>query len=164
MASKKATKSTKKSAKSTAAKPAKRTKAKAPPRALTAAEKNRLVKPLTEWPNLVERLVKTWRSHGKLVRVPGITAAKLASLMRAAQRANEREDALRAKLEAQLAPLADARLRAEHEVWKAALDVYAMVKSASRTDPSIAAPFDFFSAAMSPKKKAKRSDERAPTP
>lgn len=158
MASKKTAKATKKSAKSSAKR---RASAKPAPRALTAVEKSRLVKPLSEWPSLVERLVKTWKSHGKLVRVPGITAAKLASLMRAAQRANEREDALRAKLEAQLAPLADARLRAEHEVWKAALDLHAMVKSAARTDPSIAAPFEFFAAAMSPKKRGKTP---SPTP
>lgn len=125
-----------------------RAKGKAVRPALSADEKQRMLKPLTNFDELVERLAVTWKEHGRMVRVPGLTAAKLASLLRKAGAAAKKEDAVRARLEARLRPLADARLVAEHDAWKAALDVYAMVKAAARTDPGILAPFEFFAEAL----------------
>ena len=116
--------------------------------ALSTEEKQRMLKPLTGFGELVERLVEVWSEHGAQVRVPGLTPAKLATKLRAAERANKKEDALRVAYEAKLQPLADARLRAEHEVWKDALDLHAMVKTAARTNPAIAKPFEFFANAL----------------
>lgn len=137
--------------------------AKPVPVAMTVEEKQRLLKPLTEFGDLVDRLVAVWGEHGKQVRVPGLTPGKLASKLRAAQRANKKEDALRAALEAKLQPLADARLRAEHDVWKNALDLYAMVKTASRTDPAIGKPFEFFAEALAKKRTGSKSNGKAET-
>lgn len=123
-------------------------KAKVEQPALSADQKKRLLKPLSNFDDLIERLASTWKEHGRAIRVPGLTAGKLASLLRTAKAANKKEDALRARLEARLRPLADARLRAEHEAWKAALDVYAMIKAAARTDPAILGPFEFFADAL----------------
>jgi hypothetical protein len=125
--------------------------------ALSAEQKQRLLKPLTSFADLVERLAGTWKEHGRAIRVPGLTAAKLASLLRRAEAASKKEEAVRARLEARLRPLADARLVAEHEAWKAALDVYAMAKAAARTDPGILVPFEFFADAL----QRRRSGEAA---
>lgn len=118
------------------------------PAALSVEEKQRLLKPITGFGDLIERLSTTWKEHGGRVKVPGMTPAKLGSLLRKAERASKREEAVRTTLEAKLQPLADARLKAEHEAWKSALDLYAMVKTAARTDPAIAMPFEFFAEAL----------------
>lgn len=130
----------------------KRARAKAAAPALTTAEKQRLLKPLTGFGDLVNRLSATWKAHGRSIKVPGLSPASLASKLRRAQKAAEREDTLRATLTAKLQPLADARLRAEHDAWKSALDLYAMVKTAARADPALSAPFEFFSEAFANRK------------
>ena len=122
-----------------------------------------MLKPLTEFGDLVERLVEVWGTHGKRVRVPGLSPAKLASKLRAAERANKKEDALRTAFEAKLQPLADARLRAEHDVWKNALDLHAMVKTAARTDPAIAKPFEFFADALTKRRTGAKSEGKGET-
>lgn len=116
--------------------------------ALSAAEKRRLLKPLRDYPELLKRLIDTWRSHARQVRMPGMTSAALAARLRKAIAASAREDALRTKLEQRLQPLADARLRAESDAWKGALDLYAMLKSAARNDPGLMGPFAFFAEAV----------------
>jgi len=123
-------------------------KKKAAPIALSVEEKRRFLKPLTGFGELIARLVDTWKAHGSKVKVPGLSPARLGSLLRKAERASQREEATRTALEAKLSPLADARLRAEHEAWKSALNLHAMVKSAARTDPGIALPFAFFADAL----------------
>lgn len=135
-------------------------KPKVVPAALSVEEKQRLLKPLTGFGDLVERLVDVWGEHGKNVRVPGLSPAKLAAKLRAAERANKKEDALRTAFEAKLQPLADARLLAEHEVWKDALDLHAMVKTAARTDPAIAKPFEFFADALTKRRSGGKSENK----
>lgn len=132
--------------------------------ALSAEQKQRLLKPLTAFPELVERLASTWQEHGRVIRVPGLTAARLSSLLRRAGAASKKEEATRARLEAKLRPLADARLVAEHEVWKAALDVYAMAKAAARTDPGILTPFDFFAEALQKRRSGDAGSEPKEAP
>lgn len=134
------------------------------PAAMSTEEKQRLLKPLTEFRDLVERLTTVWTDHGKQVRVPGLTPAKLAAMLRSAERANKKEDALRAAFEAKLQPLADARLLAEHQVWKNALDLYAMVKTAARTDPSIAKPFEFFADALAKRRTGSNREPKNGSP
>ena len=91
------------------------------------------------------------------------TPSKLASMLRAAERANKKEEALRAAYEAKLQPLADARLRTEHDVWKNALDLHAMVKTAARTNPAIAKPFDFFAAALAKRRSGGNKEPKPET-
>ena len=126
---------------------AKKTKKKTAP-ALTIAEKQRLLKPLRDYPELLKRLIDTWRSHARVVRMPGMTSAALAARLRKAIAASAREDAVRTKLEQRLQPLADARMRAESDAWKGALDLYAMLKTAARNDPGLMGPFAFFAEAV----------------
>jgi hypothetical protein len=152
-------------AKAVAKKPSAKSKSsksstKSVPAAMTVEQKQRLLKPLTEFGDLVERLVEVWGTHGKQVRVPGLSPAKLAAKLRAAERANKKEDALRTAFEAKLQPLADARLRAEHDVWKNALDLYAMIKTAARTDPAIAKPFEFFANALTKRRTGAKSEDK----
>lgn len=45
-------------------------------------------------------------------------------------------------------------MRAEHDAWKSALDLHAMVKTAARTDPALAAPFEFFGEVFAKRKSA----------
>lgn len=128
---------------------------------LTAEEKSRLLKPVRNWDERVSLLVEIWKAQGVKVKVPGLTPASLGAKLRAAQRANEREARLRAKVELALQRLGDARLRAEHEVWKSALDLYAMVRAAARTDPSLALPFralrrSLFTQTLKPRAPARR--------
>jgi len=149
-----------------AAKPAKASKrgarAKSAAPALSVSEKQRLLKPLNGYSELIGRLVAVWKEHGRLIKVPGLSPALLAARLKRAQRASEREDALRARLQARLQPLADARILAEHEAWKSALDLHAMVKTAARTDPALASPFEFFGDAFARRRSgAAASEEEA---
>ena len=43
--------------------------------ALTTTEKQRLLKPLTGFGDLIGRLSTTWKAHGRSIRVPGLTPA-----------------------------------------------------------------------------------------
>jgi len=103
---------------------------------------------LTGFDEFVERLVDVWKEHGKQVKLPVLSLAKLASMLRKAERANKKEDKLRTAFEAKIQPLSDERLRAEHNVRKSALDLHAMIKTAARTNPAIAKPFEFFAEAL----------------
>jgi hypothetical protein len=149
--------------KSAAAKPAKAAKksarAKIAAPALSVSEKQRLLKPLNGYGDLIGRLVSVWKEHGRVIKVPGLTPAALAARLKRAQRASEREDALRARLTARLQPLADARMRAEHEAWKSALDLHAMVKTAARTDPALGTPFEFFGEAFARRRSSASESE-----
>lgn len=138
-----------------AAKPVKKSaREKSAPPALSAVEKARMLKPLTGFRDLIGRLAGTWKTYGRAIKVPGISPASLEAKLGRAVRAAEREDALRTKFETKLQPLADDRIRAEHDAWKSALDVYAMIKTASRTDAAIGAPFEFFGEAFAKRKGA----------
>lgn len=141
-----------------------RAKGKAVRASLSVEAKQRLLKPITGFADLLERLVATWKEHGRVVKVPGLTAAKLASLLRRAEAANKKEEAVRARLEARLRPLSDARLLAEHDAWKAALDLYAMTKAAARTDPGILVPFEFFAEALQRKRSAPDAGDASSEP
>jgi hypothetical protein len=134
---------------------------KAPVAALTTVEKARLLKPLSNFEELVTNLVKNWRAHGREIRVPGLTPAALAAKLRRARRASDMEEALRTRLETRLQPLADKRLRTEHDVWKSALDLHAMIKAAARTNPAIATPFQEFAEALTRKRAG--NDDAAPS-
>ncbi len=157
---KKAAKSSKATAKKAVVKTKSATRAKkVVPVALSTEQKQRLLKPLTGFGELVERLVTVWKEHGRQVKLPGMTPAKFSSLLRKAERANQKEDALRAAFEAKIQPLADERLRTEHELWKGALDLHAMVKASARMDPAIAKPFEFFADALAKRRAGGKNGE-----
>jgi len=146
---KKAAKSTRKPAKPTtkgakkAPAKAKKPAAKRPaPPELSAKERQKLLKPRTDYGDVIERVARAWEADPTL-KVPGLTRAKLLTRWRAAKRAGEREDALRERMEARLRPLADARRLADDAAYRSLLDVHASVKLFARSRPSVAEAYGF---------------------
>lgn len=145
---KKATKSTKKPTKPTkkevkkAKKPIAKAKKRAAAPELNAKERQKLLKPRTDYGDVIERVVQTWEEDRSL-KVPGLTRGKLLSQWRKAERAAKKEDALRAKLESKLRPLADARRLADDTAYRSLLDVHAAVKLFTRTRPSLGEAYGF---------------------
>jgi hypothetical protein len=112
------------------------------PIALTTTARRRLLKPRDDFAQIVEKTVKALGER-RDIRVPGTNATQLKSLTERAVRAAAREERMRAKLEAAMRPLSDARLLAEDAAYRALLDVYAAVKLYGRSDPKTAAQFAF---------------------
>jgi hypothetical protein len=127
---------------------------------LTTAEKSRLVKPPDAFVDLAERFARAWDDHKSSLRVPGLSSARVRSLVSKAQRAAEKEQAMMARMREKLEPLSNARLRAEHEAWKAVLDAYAMAKAGARRDATLSKAFEFLGDALS---HPRTSKEPAPT-
>lgn len=109
---------------------------------LSAKERQKLLKPRTDYGDVIEKVARAWEADPSL-RVPGLTRAKLLTQWRAAKRAGEREDALREKMEARLRPLADARRLADDTAYRSLLDVHATVKLFARTRPSMSEAYAF---------------------
>jgi hypothetical protein len=122
-------------------------RAKQPPTLLTTEQRRKLLKPRDDFDDLVERVARTWDTSSSL-RVPNLSVSRLLNLLKRAKTAAQREQALREKMERSLRPLYDARLLAEHEVWRAVLDVNAAVKLFARSDPALGETFDFLPAAL----------------
>ena len=134
---------TAKSSRKPAKKPTKKPAAKREPAPeLSAKERQRLLKPRTDYGDVIEKVARAWEADPSL-KVPGLTRAKLLTQWRAAKRAGEREDALREKMEARLRPLADARRLADDTAYRSLLDVHASVKLFARSRPSVAEAYGF---------------------
>lgn len=130
---------------------------------LSSEQRRRTLKPREGYPDLIERITRTWTSH-KALRVPGLTTARLLKLLRDAERAADREAAAREKLETALRGLTDRRLLAEESMWRAVLDVNAAVKLFARSDPSLADTFGFLTDALSSTPGPKPAAEPEPPP
>ncbi len=86
-----------------------------------------------------------------------VTAPRLRSLLRKAERAAAKEHAVRVEFEQKIRPLSAARLIAEDAAWRAVLDVHAAAKLYARSRPEIAEAFWFLADALC-------SKASAPTP
>ena len=124
--------------------------------ALSDAERASLLRPPPTYQETVERVVSVWQSHRGALRVANRSAASLRSMLNKARRDAAREEKLRAAFELKMAPLRDARMRAEHAMWETTLDVYAVAKAQSRTAPELERAFAFLAEefARASKKKA----------
>lgn len=124
--------------------------------ALSDAERASLLRPPPTYQETVERVVSVWQSHRGALRVANRSAASLRSMLNKARRDAAREEKLRAAFELKMAPLRDARMRAEHAMWETTLDVYAVAKAQSRTAPELERAFAFLADefARASKKKA----------
>jgi len=111
--------------------------------ALSDEERASLLRPPPTYQETVERVVSTWQSHRGALRVANRSAASLRSMLNKARRDSAREEKLRAAFELKMAPLRDARMRAEHAMWETTLDVYAVAKAQSRTAPELERAFAF---------------------
>jgi len=116
-------------------------------KALTAEARRKLLKPRTDYEQLVEQVAVHWQQN-PVLRVPKLTAARLRKLARDALRASTKETSLRAKLERQIETVYDARLLAEDAVWRAVLDVNAAVKLFARSDETLPERFAFLTDAL----------------
>jgi hypothetical protein len=114
-------------------------------KALTVDERRKLLKPRSDYDDVIENAVRVWSGEQRVVKVPGLTAPKLATLLRRAQTALAREETVRQRMEARLRPLQDARLRAEDAAVRALLDLNAGVKLYGRNDPRVLEAFAFVS-------------------
>ena len=145
MAKKRTKTSSKKAAKKTAAK--KKTVRKSAKRApivlLTGEERAALLKPTSNYDDVVERFVRAWQNEGARMKAPGYTPAKLRSLLGKAKRAAEKEERLLAALEPRLGAAMDARLKTQDALWRALVDVWAMAKPQTRTQPELGDAFAF---------------------
>jgi hypothetical protein len=128
--------------------------AKRAPKPLSAAERQRLLKPADGFTELAERFATAWTSNRGL-KVPGLSPAKILTMLGRAKKASAREDALRRKLEEKLRPLQDARLQAEHDAWKMVLDAYAVAKAQARLAPEIGRAFSFMGDALTRRARGK---------
>lgn len=137
----------KKSAKAPPAKPKKPAPKRVAPPQLTSDERRKLVKPRENYDELVEQLGRVWAQQ-KSLRVPNLTPARLARLLRDAERAASREADMQARIDRMIRPLQDRRLQAENHLWRAVLDVNAAVKLYSRNDAAIADAFAFLTDAL----------------
>jgi len=122
-------------------------KPRAAKKALTADARRKLLKPRTDYEQLVEQVAVHWQQN-PVLRVPKLTAARLRKLARDALRASTKETSLRAKLERQIETVYDARLLAEDAVWRAVLDVNAAVKLFARSDEKLPERFAFLTDAL----------------
>lgn len=127
--------------KSSKAAPARARAARAQPAGLTTDDKQRLLKPGPDYDAVLAVTLPAWKSHSRYVRVADLSAARLGSTARKAGRAWEKERAFRAKMDAKLQPLMDARMRLEDEVMRGMLDLNAEVKSTARRRPEVADAF-----------------------
>ena len=109
---------------------------------LTSDERARLMRPPSDFDEALASMAQALKKH-RLVRVEGLSAAKLRSLATKAERTRGAEDAFRSAAEFKLRALADARMLAEDAAWRAALDVWDMAKSVGRRRPEILDAFDF---------------------
>jgi hypothetical protein len=126
-------------------KPSKRPRAVA--RVLSSQERAQLLRPRDNFEETTHRVLREWEDYGAL-RVPGLTLGKLRSLLRAAEKAEEKELRLREKHERQLTPIADARRLAQHEAYKALLLTHKAVKLQASIDPGISERFAFLAEAV----------------
>lgn len=128
----------------TAKKAAKRKSARAKKPAaarLSAAEKAQLLKPGEDLDEIIAETLQAWELVAKKVRVPGLSPAKLRSLLKKALRDVERENALYAKQAAKLAPLTDARMKSSDAAYRAGLKVKRIADAIGDTDPAVAEAF-----------------------
>lgn len=118
---------------------------RAPVALLTGDQRATLLKPAVNYDDIVERFVRAWKAEGARLKAPGYSAAKLTSLVAKAKRASEKEERLIASVEPKLGAAMDARLIAEDAVWRALLDIWAMAKPQTRTQPELGDAFAFMS-------------------
>lgn len=114
---------------------------------LSADARRKLLRPRSDYAELVEQVAVQW-DQNRVLRVPNLTASRLRKFSRDAQTAVSKETALRAKLDRQLQAVTDARLRAEDNVWRAVLDVNAAVKLFARSDETLPERFSFLTEAL----------------
>jgi len=108
---------------------------------LTAAEKRMLLKPGEDLDEIVADTIAAWRMVPRKVRVANLSAARLESLLRRAEKASQKERELAAKQAAKLAPLTDARLRTVDEAYRMALKVKRIADAVAATDVDVADAF-----------------------
>jgi hypothetical protein len=116
-------------------------------RVLSSQERAQLLKPRDNFEETTHRVLREWEEYSGL-RVPGLTLGKLRSLLRAAEKAEEKELRVREKYERQLTPIADARRLAQHEAYKALLLTHKAVKLQASVDPGISERFSFLAEAL----------------
>ena len=116
--------------------------------ALSTADKGHLLKPRDGWETNVLDLLTGWRKHTRVLRVPGVTPARLGALVKGAVRAARAEKKLLDRYQQALRVRADARLRAGHEMWKATLTAWNVIKAAGDADPAVGASFASFAASL----------------
>ena len=139
-------KSTKPTKKSTRKKPARRAKRTAP-HVLTPGERQVLLKPPGGYDDVISKFLTVW-SEKRELRVPKLTRARLASMLKKALSARERENAETIRLEERRRRFADWRLVAEHTAWNALLAANSAVKAHARVDPALAEAFAFLTLAL----------------
>lgn len=118
-----------------------------PPISLSAEQRRKILKAREGYDELIERIALTWENT-KSLKVPELSVAKLRRLLRDAEKAVQKEAAMREKLERLLRPLSDRRLLAEEKAWRAVLDVNAAVKLFARSDPAMADIFGFLAESL----------------
>lgn len=112
------------------------------PVGLTDQQRRELIKPPPEFDDAMNSIADAMENE-RVVRVPGLSAAKIRRMTKRAQSAWTREDEYRRQSAAKLRELEDARLLAEDAAWRAALDVWDMAKSVGRRRPEAREAFQF---------------------
>lgn len=140
----------------------KRTRRQAKP-LLSAAERRTLLAARENHDEHVPKIVRAW-SANRGVRVAGLSPARLTRLSAQAERTKAKEEARRAELEARLAPLVDARMKAEDALQRAVLELWAEVKHRSRREPALIEAFESLREMAAPTAGTTRGPEQPEPP
>ncbi|UJR82750.1 hypothetical protein [Sandaracinus amylolyticus] len=151
-------KTTKKSAKKKATK---KTTTKRVVNPLSTDQRRSLLKPPAGYEALVSDTIDAWSDNRSVLKLANRSPAQLASMLRKAKKAAEKQRAFEEKVEDQLRALMDARLAAEHEVWSTTLALYGVAKAQMRTAPELAGAFEHLSEAFA--REARKPSEPTPS-
>lgn len=119
---------------------------------LTARERSRLLKPISNYEEVAQKTAQEWQAVRAKLRVPGLSPGRLLALLRRADRAQARE---RARASA-LRLASDARLLADDAAYRALLDVKAFALTTARKHAELRTTFHFLIDAL------KRGGAKAP--
>ncbi|MBZ0116700.1 MAG: hypothetical protein K8H88_06890 [Sandaracinaceae bacterium] len=160
-ASQAAKKAAKKPAAAAIAPKKKSAKRAAVPDVLSIDERAKLLKPRTEFLDVLGRVTREWQAY-RALRVPGLSAAKLESFGKKAALAAEKEARLEEAMMRKLVPLQDARRIAHDAAYRALLDTHAAIKLHARLDPGIVERFSYLADLV--RNQSSGGDEPPPSP
>ncbi|AKF04651.1 hypothetical protein [Sandaracinus amylolyticus] len=156
-------------AKKTAKKSAKAAKRTAPAKKrtkivvnpLSSEQRRSLLRVPAGYSDAVSDTIEAWNDNRTVLKLANRTPAQLASMLRKAEQAAEKERAFQQKAEEQLRALTDARMLAEHEVWSTTLALYGVAKAQMRTAPELAGAFEHMSELFA--RESKKPSEPTPS-
>ncbi len=118
---------------------------------LSGEQRRKLIKPLRNYEELIDKALVAWLSLGNLLKMTGLTRAKLAALVKKARREQVRETKIVTAAELKIARAMDARLLGDSLAYRGLLDLHAAAKAGGRRSQEVAKAFEFLAKALGAK-------------